>query len=1014
MIRPPYMAEDVSFYAFVLKADPAVLQKLVDDRLNIPSGGEVQFEAAGPFVVLAFNSLGKMYSLNPPDCDKGWFAEQECAVWVRVIDRQRQRAFWFHPYIFVNNSYAMALGREVYGFPKAFGWFQIPDLPNEASVMSMETLALPSYSRETQAVRTELVRAERTSENDEPLRIFEDAAEFGAELLGALAPHEGFLGKIDLIYSSLRDLVQRAEPMVFLKQFPSSNMPGTACYQAIVEAQANATQLRGVSLLPGDWRITIADVASHPVVADLGLAGNIVQPVLQLWIGFDMIVGLGSDIWTAPSFAATASRPQKIAILGGGVGAMTTALQLTSAPDWQSRYEITIYQMGWRLGGKGASGRGEHGRIEEHGLHIWMGFYENAFRIMREVYEENKKNRPPGTPLREWNEAFLEHDFVAITDRHGQQKGAEWEVWPFHLPRVPGTPGDGAPQTIWSAVVRLLGWLEETYRDSAFRQRAEQSAPHHVLLARLRDYFGHLLADLETVATIELVVLIETAGRIARTLDPDPRRHASSAQEGIAILLEHFRHLLRERIHAHLHAADVEARRLFVLMDLGVSVVSGLLRGGYLRNPAMLDSLEDDLQDWLKAQGADPLTYSIDESAPLRGLYDLVFAYVDGDADKPSFEAGPALRSLLLILGAYKGSVFWKMQAGMGDVVFAPMYEVLRDRGVKFEFFNRVEGLELSTDGTLVESIRIGVQATLKNPAGAYDPLVSIKGLPCWPADPIYDQLVEGEKLKAGGFNLESFWTSWQNPKTRVLRAGTDFDQAVLAISIGALPYLFEDISKLPEAFQLMLDKVKTVSTQGIQLWVHQPLAELGWTQGDVVLDAYTTPINTWAVMDQLLAREDWPDDEVQGIHYFCGQMEGGIPDRQDRNAPEQALQRVKQAADEFLRNNLQPLWPKASVDRGLRVVSQYLRANIDPSERYVLSVAGSTRYRLRANESGLTNVVLAGDWTNNGFNAGCVEAAAMSGIQAANAIVGRALDEGIDGPLARALQVAVTAAGGG
>jgi len=51
------------------------------------------------------------------------------------------------------------------------------------------------------------------------------------------------------------------------------------------------------------------------------------------------------------------------------------------------------------LGGKGASGRNmDHGaRIEEHGLHVWAGFYENAFRMMTRCYEE--LGRPPGSPL---------------------------------------------------------------------------------------------------------------------------------------------------------------------------------------------------------------------------------------------------------------------------------------------------------------------------------------------------------------------------------------------------------------------------------------------------------------------------------------------------------------------------------------------------------------------------------------------------------------------------------------
>ena len=47
----------------------------------------------------------------------------------------------------------------------------------------------------------------------------------------------------------------------------------------------------------------------------------------------------------------------KVAVLGGGVGSMVAAFELTSTPALREKYEVTIYQMGWRLGGKGASGR---------------------------------------------------------------------------------------------------------------------------------------------------------------------------------------------------------------------------------------------------------------------------------------------------------------------------------------------------------------------------------------------------------------------------------------------------------------------------------------------------------------------------------------------------------------------------------------------------------------------------------------------------------------------------------
>ena len=100
---------------------------------------------------------------------------------------------------------------------------------------------------------------------------------------------------------------------------------------------------------------------------------------------------------------------QKIAILGGGIGSLAAAAELTNDPDWQKNYEITIYQMGWRLGGKGASGRNQkiHDRIQEHGIHLWMGFYENAFNLIRQIYAEaHTKVLMPNSPFTEARKAF--------------------------------------------------------------------------------------------------------------------------------------------------------------------------------------------------------------------------------------------------------------------------------------------------------------------------------------------------------------------------------------------------------------------------------------------------------------------------------------------------------------------------------------------------------------------------------------------------------------------------------
>src|SRR5262252_5881473 len=153
---------------------------------------------------------------------------------------------------------------------------------------------------------------------------------------------------------------------------------------------------------------------------------------------------------------------QKIAILGGGIGAMSAAFHLTAQPGWQDRYEISVYQMGWRLGGKGASGRNPAvaQRIEEHGLHIWFGFYDNAFALMQMAYAE--LGRPAGAPLATWQEAFKPQHFIALTERVGEQ----WKVWPIETPPKPGSPGQGSEEvTLFEIVSTLRAWIRQWLRD---------------------------------------------------------------------------------------------------------------------------------------------------------------------------------------------------------------------------------------------------------------------------------------------------------------------------------------------------------------------------------------------------------------------------------------------------------------------------------------------------------------------------------------------------------------------
>jgi hypothetical protein len=170
---------------------------------------------------------------------------------------------------------------------------------------------------------------------------------------------------------------------------------------------------------------------------------------------------------------------------------------------------------------------------------------------------------------------------------------------------------------------------------------------------------------------------------------------------------------------------------------------------------------------------------------------------------------------------------------------------------------------------------------------------------------------------------------------------------------------------------------------------------------------SYTQPLDSWADMSQVLPTEGW-GDAVQSVHYIFGPLEdaAGIPAPWTRSDfPEAQTERAKEQMREFLTTDVAPLFPLGvnpadpnALDWNLlfdpggasgveRLNSQFWRANVEPSERYVLSLQGTGRYRLDPGNSGFDNLFLAGDWTRNGFDVGCVEAAALSAKLAAAAI---------------------------
>jgi uncharacterized protein with NAD-binding domain and iron-sulfur cluster len=214
-----------------------------------------------------------------------------------------------------------------------------------------------------------------------------------------------------------------------------------------------------------------------------------------------------------------------------------------------------------------------------------------------------------------------------------------------------------------------------------------------------------------------------------------------------------------------------------------------------------------------------------------------------------------------------------------------------------------------------------------------------------------------------------------------------------------------ELITDRPE-WREMTTHVRTVATQAFQLWLTPGESELGWNRPGVTTSGYVSPFDTWASMQQTLWAENWPrSSEPRTVAYFCGALNAEWPPADDpQDYVRRCRERVYANAVDYLDHHLGLYLPGAVTEGGFSwgllagagelrgaaaLETQHVSVNIDPSDRYVLSVPGSDKYRLRPDESGYDNLVLAGDWTDCGINAGCIEAAVMSGLQAANALLG-------------------------
>ncbi|UVO27600.1 NAD(P)-binding protein [Bradyrhizobium arachidis] len=705
---------------------------------------------------------------------------------------------------------------------------------------------------------------------------------------------------------------------------------------------------------------------------------------------------------------------QRIAIVGGGMAGLAAAFALTRRELCQC-YKVTVYQMGWRVGGKCASGRDKQGRNIEHGLHIWFGFYENAFRMMHEVYDEWDTHGAPKIPL---HVLLCPQEFTPIGDGDVNKP----DVYDVEFPPDKGTmPGKGSVDlsigACLSRAVGLLGRLHDHALDTNPSPEVDLDAPSSRTLARGND--PRLASGIWDKAKITAKDCLEISAVWLSRLDDDMILFGPEDVELVRRMLKNASDATKQMIFARRRAGELLSQAL----SLAEPFVSGVIADILIEQRSINQIDSEDFRHWLVRHGA---PRGLVKRTPLvKSLYDTMFQYPDGDITKASYGAGTAVQVLLRMLGTYRGAVAWELQAGTGEVIVAPLFELLRQRGVQFKFFHKLTDVHVSPDTKCVESLHFDVQAI---PRPDYEWTTRVRGgMVGWSNQPNWDQ-IEGNPNRNA--DLESFWCN-EKVGIDVVRRGEHFDDVILAAPLGTFKKFtgdkkverrprsanssrpepprepFDDLYEYNTRFWNMAAKLQLVPSISVQLWSDRTLVQLGWTKAKPALVSGPDPLDIWADMSQLLQYE--PSGPAS-LHYLCDVFPSKLYEAPRTRPGVQALAdliaRLKTL--KWLKRKSRFIWPNVMAqgkfdwrvlfDRAgrtgpPRLAAQYIKANIGPWDCCVATAAGTSAWRLKTNDSGFVHLYLAGTWIDTGFNTECVETAVISGMQAARAITGESIE---------------------
>ncbi len=671
---------------------------------------------------------------------------------------------------------------------------------------------------------------------------------------------------------------------------------------------------------------------------------------------------------------------RRVVVVGAGVAGLTCAHELSRTAEARRTYAVRVFEMGHKVGGRLASAHNPQrwGRNEEHGLHVWFGWYDNTFRLVDEVWRDWK--RPADCP---WKTVWDGLRPIWISE-HGLGTGDELTVRRAHHPRNRDTPGHTSKR---SSLGRISTWLDLPRALTRTWSALTRDTAHENPTPRGR--LARLLWPHPDALSIERLL------RRLRPKDAHSRPHTprTAAPQVHRILCSAHRPLrAASRAAAGKHPERLELARV---LDLALAV------GRILTSPRHGIYLDGDfdrvssweLRDLLREHGASE--EALTHSRLLECLYDIPFAFEGGDRSRPVLEAGTALRFTYRLFADYKHALAFLLKAGAGETLIAPLLEVVRERGVELEPFHRLARVELDPTERFVERLVFTRAARTR---GRYEPLITQGGFRRFRSAPDWSQLEDGERLRARGVNFYSRFGDRGEAQEVVLQRGVDFDDVVLALPLGSIVPDGDGHSPVSAWLQAKpqahacLDRLHLVPTVAAQVWLDESVNDLGCRNRAVATwgDTYSVACD----MSDVIDHEAWGATGPRSCIYLCGAWPMRSP---DAPSTDQSVLRDDQAdAQALLEEQLAVLGP--SLFRRPPTLhtpqgssnpweAQYVRVNVEPWDLADLPLPGADAVRLEANGSGLDNLALAGSWVRTPVNSTSVEAAVCSGLAAARAL---------------------------